>query len=411
MSKERFFERTTPAKLPDDLTLLRGWAKRLAAWINDDVPPNHLAPMVYRPDRMAVEAMMRLSVDFPHVVKEIDGVVDYADKWHARLSEGDSAAENLADAMHALRDRVLAGVKVIEQAQARRRGNSGEAEASAPAARRLAAPRGSCEAQRWLAAEEADRVSASADDDLARLFHYAACALEQSVNLAKISRSKMRPPTDQFVAAQTRLAEYVQRIDGMPNLAALIAQTPADAGITFAWKAGASALDVAIQFASMVNSAVLVAREEIAVNGATSLDALPLHPTPDPNLDAWRDRTIRELREVTLPTDSMPWPMGEIHRDYSSLLHKLRASAMRKGILSDPEPAENAAAGEVAHDPHAPYMPADWFTTKYGIPAERLRAARRDGRLMATRTDRGRYHYSVPDAQRLWPDDGITLPE
>ena len=60
-----------------------------------------------------------------------------------------------------------------------------------------------------------------------------------------------------------------------------------------------------------------------------------------------------------------------------------------------------------------PFMPVDWFRDKFGIPSPRLRAARRDGRLDAINvgTKRPRYHYSVPDAMRLWPDDGIYLPD
>lgn len=59
-----------------------------------------------------------------------------------------------------------------------------------------------------------------------------------------------------------------------------------------------------------------------------------------------------------------------------------------------------------------PYMSAEWFKSKFGISAKRLRAARRTGRLHAINvgTKRPRYHYSVPDAMRLWPDDEIYLP-
>ena len=66
-------------------------------------------------------------------------------------------------------------------------------------------------------------------------------------------------------------------------------------------------------------------------------------------------------------------------------------------------------------DPHAPYMPSDWFKNKFGIPAERLRAARRAKRLVAVNKSkvekRPQYRYSVPNAIDLWPDDGIYLPQ
>ena len=55
-------------------------------------------------------------------------------------------------------------------------------------------------------------------------------------------------------------------------------------------------------------------------------------------------------------------------------------------------------------------MPPEWFKTKFGIPAERLRSARRTGRLKATKVG-SRFQYSVADAMRLWPEDEIYMPE
>jgi len=66
-------------------------------------------------------------------------------------------------------------------------------------------------------------------------------------------------------------------------------------------------------------------------------------------------------------------------------------------------------------DTDTPFMPAEWYRIKFGIPSARLRAARRDKRLAAIDVSkvgkRPRYHYSVRDAQQLWPEDGIYLPE
>lgn len=81
--------------------------------------------------------------------------------------------------------------------------------------------------------------------------------------------------------------------------------------------------------------------------------------------------------------------------------------------LSEHEHHKVKALPQADADPKTPYMPADWFRDKFGIPASRLRAARRDGRLAAidVGTKRPRYHYSVPEAKQLWPDDGIYLPD
>jgi len=62
-----------------------------------------------------------------------------------------------------------------------------------------------------------------------------------------------------------------------------------------------------------------------------------------------------------------------------------------------------------------PYMPATWFTDKFGIPASRLRGARCSERIAAKDISRDgnrpSYRYSVPDAMKLWPEDGIYMPD
>ena len=60
----------------------------------------------------------------------------------------------------------------------------------------------------------------------------------------------------------------------------------------------------------------------------------------------------------------------------------------------------------------ARYMPAIWFQNEFGIPPERLRTARRQGRITTEKTSkdqRRRYLYSVPEAMKLWPEDFIDL--
>ena len=68
---------------------------------------------------------------------------------------------------------------------------------------------------------------------------------------------------------------------------------------------------------------------------------------------------------------------------------------------------------ETGSNAKVPYRPAEWFKSKFGIPAPRLQSAKRREQLAAIDIGikRPRYHYSVPDAIRLWPDDGIYLPD
>lgn len=104
-------------QLPDDLRPLEGWAKRLDAWLQSDKPQNRHVSMIFRPDRMARDAMMKLSVPYPQVIKQIDDAVDFANKWFDRLSEGGAAAENLGNAMLTLLGRINTGVRTIMEAQ------------------------------------------------------------------------------------------------------------------------------------------------------------------------------------------------------------------------------------------------------------------------------------------------------
>jgi len=98
------------------------------------------------------------------------------------------------------------------------------------------------------------------------------------------------------------------------------------------------------------------------------------------------------------------WERIEELREWQRLLRNIDISAVGK---DDKTGGTNAASGVASP---APYMPAGWFSSKYGIPHDRLRAARRDRRLSSIKEGH-RYRYSVPGAQRLWPDDGIETPD
>jgi len=89
-----------------------------------------------------------------------------------------------------------------------------------------------------------------------------------------------------------------------------------------------------------------------------------------------------------------------------NMKHWAEGMAGNDGHVNNPPSKQN-------RDAKGPYMPAGWFRDKFGIPASRLRAARRDGRLDAVDVGKKRecYHYSVHDAMQLWPDDGVYLPD
>jgi hypothetical protein len=93
----------------------------------------------------------------------------------------------------------------------------------------------------------------------------------------------------------------------------------------------------------------------------------------------------------------------EPHAFAAALLAKLVAAPVSSTNAASPLPTGNTD----------PYMPAQWFDTEFGIPADRLRAARRSGRIKAKNvgTDqRPRYIHRVRDAQSAWPHDVTRLP-
>ena len=64
-----------------------------------------------------------------------------------------------------------------------------------------------------------------------------------------------------------------------------------------------------------------------------------------------------------------------------------------------------------ARDPNAPYMPASWFQSEFGIPPERLRAARRrTTNPLPYIMVENEYRYSVLAAMQRWPADVLYLP-
>lgn len=201
---------------------------------------------------------------------------------------------------------------------------------------RMTARRGSFEAQRLLAVEIAEELSAGIREpepqrSLMLLGSLAISALEEAVKLVMMTRSNTLTTEGDFVGHYVRVTEFCSRLDTLiARDADLINRCwPLDPGITFGWKSGASALHVAEQFIRDIQ----VATNAAAVIGCSrfvdSLDALPVHPTPDPIFTRWRDAAIAEIRTHTVPVEGV-WPtMPEIHRDSGALFHRLQDEIKR----------------------------------------------------------------------------------
>lgn len=92
-------------------------------------------------------------------------------------------------------------------------------------------------------------------------------------------------------------------------------------------------------------------------------------------------------------------------------LYRQGGDAMAKPVLASvggdtpPKRGRGGQAAGIDDDPYAPYMPPHWFGRHTTVKVDLLRSARRDNRLASRQVGKARFHYSVPDAHRLWPED------
>ena len=108
-----------PYEYGSDLHWLWGWGERLGSLLSDDLPPSKHDWMVFRPDRLARDAMMRFSIKYPHVIKQIDDYLDFTDaRFDEFLSDdNDSTRADFASAMGSLYERIRVGVETIAQSE------------------------------------------------------------------------------------------------------------------------------------------------------------------------------------------------------------------------------------------------------------------------------------------------------
>lgn len=103
---------------------LWGWGDRLHAllWEDGGKPPDRNDSMVFRPDRLAADAMMKLSVSYPQVVRQIQDHLDYVElQWRRfagdRFNPKAASAVEFVDAMQDLLDRIVAATETIAEAE------------------------------------------------------------------------------------------------------------------------------------------------------------------------------------------------------------------------------------------------------------------------------------------------------
>lgn len=111
-----------PFPYGSDLHWLWGWGHCLAEWLADDNRPDRCTWMIFRPDQQATDAMMKLSVEYPLVVRQIQDHLDFVEKQWSRFSEDKYnvktvSAERFVDAMQDLEARIKIATETIAKAK------------------------------------------------------------------------------------------------------------------------------------------------------------------------------------------------------------------------------------------------------------------------------------------------------
>ena len=114
-SRQQVEEGGFPFEYGSDLHCLWGWGYRLRVMLDDDLEPSEYTWMIFRPDRRARDAMMRFSVEYPHIIKQIDDYLDFTEKRFSEFlqNDNDASKDNFASAMDALCARIKTATRII----------------------------------------------------------------------------------------------------------------------------------------------------------------------------------------------------------------------------------------------------------------------------------------------------------
>jgi hypothetical protein len=171
--------------------------------------------------------------------------------------------------------------------------------------------------------------------ELGELYVHICAAFEPACEIAKMSRKSDYLLPWQFVYAQTKLEEHLGRVEALVLASDVLTRWPATPGTTFSWKAGDSALEVALLFSRAVHMATVVARtQSVGMLGRKPPELRISEPDPDPKVVAWHAATVKELQDHTL--QPLPaWPVWEITRDMGKM-GSLLADEYERTIASMP---------------------------------------------------------------------------
>lgn len=100
-----------------DRQILIGWAEGLQDYVESGVFAAPASWVLFRPSEAVANVLMRLSVNYTHLVKQITDSKDFCEHLYERCECEKGEAEDLAGEMYTLGRRVLEAVKTIEFAE------------------------------------------------------------------------------------------------------------------------------------------------------------------------------------------------------------------------------------------------------------------------------------------------------
>lgn len=117
--KKRVEPRPFPYKYGSDLHWLWGWGERIRCRIDDELPVGELERWNFMPDSQARDAMMRFSVRYPLVIKQVDEYLDFAEERFKNYLEDKCEENSIAflEAIERLQQRIETGSETISNAE------------------------------------------------------------------------------------------------------------------------------------------------------------------------------------------------------------------------------------------------------------------------------------------------------
>jgi excisionase family DNA binding protein len=254
---------------------------------------------------------------------------------------------------------------------------------------------GTFAAQQRLARYERDELLAK-QPPLAGLCVCVSQAVEQAIGIAALSRSAQAISPTIFIGHFVRLEAWLDQLTATKDAPQLLSKWPENPNIRLGLTAGVSALDIAWRFAKSIYTAVTVAR---------AMHRIPSHGEPyaskkavdecGPDIAAWSELAMKELKETTLPLATV-WPtMGNVRVDGQQFKNQL-GHEISQGLAASP--AAKGGGDE-------PTMSVAEAAKALQLDKGTIRKLCNSRELQATKDDHRRWRIMASSAKQYTPSE------